>query len=160
MDAPRAPSGSPVAVGTAGWKARILSGVFTVLLCGGDPVGFQRKKKSRASCKEHWVRVAAGGGGTSKAAERGTGGERRRRQLTSRGHRVRSPRGCLAAQALFCVCGMGALCVRSCHDSRLVAVQRLGRQNAAQTVSARLQRLYCPTVSRSAAPAAALPPAR
>ena len=50
---PRAPSGSPVAAGTAGWKARILC-VFTVLLCGGDPVGFERKKKhSRALAIRH-----------------------------------------------------------------------------------------------------------
>ena len=45
-------------------------------------------------------------------------------------------RGWLAAWALFCVCCVGALCVRSCHGSGLVAVQRLGRQNAAQAVIA------------------------
>ena len=67
----------------------------------------------------------------AKAAERGTGGQRRRRQLCwdiGRGRRW----GWLAAWALFCVCCVGALCVRSCHGSGLVAVQRLGRQNAAQ----------------------------
>jgi len=71
----------------------------------------------------------------AKAAERGTGGQRRRRQLCwdiGRGRRW----GWLAAWALFCVCCVGALCVRSCNGSGLVAVQRLGRQNAAQAGSA------------------------
>jgi hypothetical protein len=65
------------------------------------------------------------------------GGKTRHRRAaqapeTSLMHRASLLRGWLAAWALFCVCCVGAICGCSCHGSGLVAVQRLGRQNAAQ----------------------------
>jgi hypothetical protein len=92
------------------------------------------KSRAREHWSEHWGRVGLAAV-DAKAAERGTGGQRRRRQLCwdiGRGRRW----GWLAAWALFCVCCVGALCVRSCNGSGLVAVQRLGRQNAAQAADA------------------------